>query len=489
MDLVDILKSNGSGTAILEPIIANLPADLETPVSAFLKLRPVGAKFLLESADGVELTGRYTFIGIKPESRVNIYRENSSITSPGGTLEIAHSPKGDPFSAVRQIIQSISLEANPDRLTLLGGLVGHVNYEIVGLFEPKLGLLDDSGDTPLASFYMVDTLLVFDHFTRRMQVIALIPKGSDIARKEGARSIDEIISALKSRVTIPSIERSPLERQYGSNFTQRRFEEIVEDVRKNIMKGNIFQGVISQALKTEVEIDSFQIYRALRMLNPSPYMYYLDMDDLELIGSSPETMVKLTGDIATLRPIAGTRPRGEDEIEDKKLEDELLSDEKEKAEHIMLVDLGRNDLGRSCQFGSVNVDRLMEIERFSHVMHMTSTITGRLERGKDQFDLFRSAFPAGTVTGAPKIKAMELIRQYEGQPRGPYAGSVGYFSLSGDMDMCITIRTIIKEGNKITLQAGAGIVADSQPQFEYQETLNKLQALKTAVANAEGGLL
>ncbi len=487
MDLTDILKSN-SRKAVLEPLIADLPADLETPVSAFLKLRPVGAKFLLESADGIELTGRYTFIGIRPRFKVNIFREKSVIVSPGRTDDFLHSGMGDPFSALRHITKSISLESNPSSLTLLGGLVGHINYEMVGFFEPHLGLLDDCNETHLASFYMVDTLLVFDHFTRRMQVIALIPKGSDSAKVEGERTIDEILSALRSDIEIPPTKATESNENFRSNFTQERFEKIVEDARGHILKGNIFQGVLSQALKARIDIDSFQIYRALRMLNPSPYMYYLDMDGLALIGSSPETMVKLSGDVATLRPIAGTRPRGKDETEDRRLEKELLSDDKERAEHIMLVDLGRNDLGRACEYGSVAVDKLMEVERFSHVMHLTSTVTGRLKKGKDQFDLFRSAFPAGTVTGAPKIRAMELIRQLEGQPRGPYAGSVGYFSLSGDMDTCITIRTIIMRGNEIILQAGAGIVADSKPQFEYQETLNKLQALKAAVSNAEGGL-
>ncbi len=488
MDLSDIFKGKSS-EARLEPLIVNLPADLETPVSAFLKLRKVGAKFLLESADGVELTGRYTFIGIRPKFKVNILREKSVIVSLERTIDFPHSTNGDPFSALRHITRSISLESNPSGLTLLGGLVGHINYEMVGFFEPHLGLLDDCNETHLASFYMVDTLLVFDHFTRRMQVIVLVPKGSDSAKIEGERTIDEILSALRSDIKIPQTGAKDANGDFKSNFSRARFEKIVEEARRNILKGNIFQGVLSQALKAKINIDSFQIYRALRMLNPSPYMYYLDMDDLALIGSSPETMVKLSGDIATLRPIAGTRPRGQDEAEDRKLENELLSDDKEKAEHIMLVDLGRNDLGRACEFGSVVVDRLMEVERFSHVMHLTSTVTGRLKKGKDQFDLFSSAFPAGTVTGAPKIRAMELIRQLEGQRRGPYAGSVGYFSLSGDMDMCITIRTIIKEGNEITLQAGAGIVADSKPEYEYQETLNKLQALKTAVANAEGGLI
>lgn len=488
MDISSILKGDGR-KAELEPLIVNLPADLETPVSAFLKLRPVGAKFLLESADGVELTGRYTFIGIKPRLKVSIFREKSVIVSSEGAIDIPHSDIGDPFTALRRITKSISLEFNPSCLTLLGGLVGHINYEMVGFFEPRLGLLTDCDGSRFASFYLVDTILVFDHFTRRMQVIALVPKGSDSAEKEGRLSIDEILSALGSDIDIPQVGAKESNKSYKSNFTRERFEQAVVEAKRNILKGNIFQGVISQALNAEIDVDSFQIYRALRMLNPSPYMYYLDMDDMALVGSSPETMVKLSGDIATLRPIAGTRPRGGDEPEDKRLENELLSDDKERAEHIMLVDLGRNDLGRACEFGTVTVDRLMEVERFSHVMHLTSTITGRLQKGRDQFDLFRSAFPAGTVTGAPKIRAMELIRQLEGRRRGPYAGSVGYFSLSGDMDMCITIRTIIKRGNEITLQAGAGVVADSEPQYEYQETLNKIQALKTAVANAERGLI
>lgn len=489
MDLLSLIENEKTKKAILVPHIFDLPADLETPVSAFLKLRSLGAKFLLESAEGAGTVGRYTFIGLRPKIKFIIYREKTKIFSSDGSFDIYHKSDNKPFTALKRLINRLELQFAPPNVTLLGGLVGQTNYEIISCFEPKLRNFENGNAGPLATFYFVDTLLAFDHFKRRMQVIRLLPNGTGDSSKNVKASIDDIISALNSDIKLPLISPKNTKSVYHSNFEKPEFEKLVRQAKENILDGDIFQVVLSQALKTKSDTDGFQIYRALRMLNPSPYMFYLDMEDSELIGSSPEMLIKLHDGRVLLRPIAGTRPRGESEDQDLEFEKSLRSDEKEKAEHVMLVDLGRNDLGRVCDFGSVKLDRFMETERFSHVMHLTSTVSGTPREKIDQFEIFASAFPAGTTTGAPKVRAMEIIRDLEKQPRGPYAGSVGYFSLSGDMDMCITIRTIIKKKNEITIQAGAGIVADSVPELEYKETINKLQALKVAIENAEKGNL
>jgi anthranilate synthase component 1 len=316
----------------------------------------------------------------------------------------------------------------------------------------------------------------------------LSEKDNADAVRKSHEFLERIESALHGPVRIPQTMVIDNNGDYKSNMTQAKFEELVEEARKNIYDGNIFQIVLSQVLSGETSADSFQIYRALRMLNPSPYMFYLNFDDLELIGSSPEALVKLEDGTAIVRPIAGTRRRGHTAEEDEMMAQELMADEKERAEHVMLVDLGRNDLGRICEYGSVSVPDMMHLEYYSHVIHLTSTVTGKLKPGADQFDLFRAVFPAGTVSGAPKVRAMELIHEMEPTNRGPYAGCVGYFSLSGNMDMCISIRTIIKKGRKVFLQAGAGIVADSIPELEHKETLNKIAAIKEAIRMAEEGL-
>jgi len=338
---------------------------------------------------------------------------------------------------------------------------------------------------PLALFYLIDTLLVFDHVQRRLKVMCL----HDAAGRSAAgEKLEQIVEILRS----PLILQEPKEDGvYGgslsSNFSKDEFCRAVKKVKEHIVAGDVYQQVISQRLTGKTEADPFMIYRALRMLNPSPYMFFTDFDDFKLIGSSPEALVRLEDNIATVRPIAGTRPRGSDEEKDRLMEQELLADEKERAEHVMLVDLGRNDLGRCCEIGSVKVTDFMKVEKYSHVMHMTSNVVGKLKADKNQFDLFRATFPAGTVTGAPKIRAMQLIEEYEKTKRGPYAGAAGYFSLSGDMDWCITIRTIIMKGKQFFLQAGAGIVADSVPEREYDETLQKIMALKKAIEIAEEG--
>ena len=488
MDLLQILKRPESADPIvLEPTIVELPGDLETPVAAYLKLEPIGAKFLLESAEDPKSVGRYTFIGIAPKNRVDIRRDSCRITGSNGSAEIEHRPEDAPFTAFKSILSRMSLSKDVPQLGLLGGLVGYAGYNCASFFEPRVPFPKDA-DEILGSFYLVDTLLVFDHLQRKIKVILLNETGNTDSAKASHELLGKIRSALHGPVRIPQtrvIDSSP---DYKANMTQSAFEGMVEEARKNIYDGNVFQIVLSQVLTGETSADSFQIYRALRMLNPSPYMFYLEFDDLELIGSSPEALVKLDEDRAIVRPIAGTRRRGHSAEEDAAMAKELINDEKERAEHVMLVDLGRNDLGRICRYGSVSVPDLMHLEYYSHVIHLTSTVTGRLRAGADQFDLFRAAFPAGTVSGAPKVRAMELIDEFEPTSRGPYAGSIGYFSLSGNMDMCIAIRTILKKEREVYLQAGAGIVADSVPKLEYKETLNKIAAIKEAIRMAEEGL-
>jgi anthranilate synthase component 1 len=435
-------------TLNLTTVIEEMPADIETPVSAFLKLRDLGARFLLESVESGTVLGRYSFIGIKPETKIIMDKENVVLRNSTQSLSLPHVDRGAPLSSI------------PDTSA-------------------------DSLNLPIALLYLTDTLLVFDHVQRKLQIMCLALNSSEKEAKEKLCRIRELLSLPLD--FHPHRNIATKEEMLTSNFTEDRFCQTVFRVKEHIKAGDVYQLVLSQRLGGETEVDPFMIYRALRMLNPSPYMFFLDFDETKLIGSSPEALVRLENGWATLRPIAGTRPRGEDERKDAQLSRQLLDDEKERAEHVMLVDLGRNDLGRCCDFGTVKVTEFMKVERYSHVMHLTSNVVGKLKSGLDQFDLLRATFPAGTVTGAPKIRAMEIIEGLENLKRGPYAGAVGYFSLTGDMDWCITIRTIIMKGKKYFLQAGAGIVADSVPEKEYQETNNKIAALRKAIQIAEEG--
>jgi anthranilate synthase component 1 len=472
-------------TRTLKVMVRELPADLETPVSAFLKLEKVGAKILLESVESGTTVGRYSFIGIQPSSHLIVDPQGVTIENSLGQRSFPHNGEVSPLAKVKDILSRFEIETDHPFARLLGGAVGYIGYDFVRFLER---LPDQSADTlglPLASLYLIDTLLVFDHVQRRIRIMSLTDADSaDNAEKKTDELIDHLRSplALPSQATGKQSSKSPV-----SNFTSEEFCSGVKQIKEYIRAGDIYQLVLSQRLTGETQADPFLIYRALRMLNPSPYMFYLDIDDIKLIGSSPEALVRLENGLASVRPIAGTRPRGKTEKEDRLLGKQLLEDEKERAEHIMLVDLGRNDLGRCCKFGSVTVPEFMEVERYSHVMHITSNVTGTLKPGLDQFDLFHATFPAGTVSGAPKIRAMQLIEELEGIKRGPYAGAVGYFSLSGDMDWCIAIRTIIMKGNKYYLQAGAGIVADSVPENEFTESNNKIAALKKAIDMAEEG--
>jgi anthranilate synthase component I len=484
----------------LIPICRELPADLDTPVSVYLKLAGHGASFLLESVEGGEQVGRYSFIGIEPNAVLS-FSGRSYTRRSNGHATTANLPAGkDPLHVLQAELARFSPVALPGLPRFVGGLVGYLGYDVIRFFEPKL----DAGATatnslPEALYMLTDTLVAFDHARGRLLIIvnAHLNGDPEAAYDDAIDRIDRIADRLS--VPLPSLgsaqpprgtHHSSVSSVLASNFTQDGFEEIVRRAKEHIAAGDIFQVVLSQRLSRHTATRPFDIYRALRRLNPSPYMFFFDFGAIDdqpyhVIGASPEMLVRLEGRTATLRPIAGTRRRGSTPTEDVALEQELLADPKERAEHVMLVDLGRNDLGRVCEYGSVHVPDLFVVERYSHVMHIVSQVEGQLRDGINAFDVLRATFPAGTVSGAPKVRAMEIIRDLEQLDRGLYAGAVGYFSYDGAMDTCIAIRTMQMLGDVVSIQAGAGIVADSDPASEYQETLNKAKALAVAIEMAE----
>jgi len=455
-------------------------ADFETPVSSFLKIAKGSYNFLLESAEQEEKTGRYSFIGSYPEI---------IIKGKGNKIEITDYVRGikekfekrSPLKVIEDFLKRHSTIRIKSLPLFTGGFVGFVSYDYIRKIERIPEICKDDLLTPDFIFFFPKKLIIFDHFKRKLFLITnvFIEKDKNLRKiyDEGRKGLLNFISEFFKPFKIIEGKEEEKKDNFKSNFKKEEFLKNVERVKRYIFEGDIIQAVISQRWEREIDVEPFKIYRALRSLNPSPYMFYLELGDLKLIGSSPEILVKLENGIANVRPIAGTRPRGKDEKEEMKLEKELLNDEKEKAEHIMLVDLGRNDLGRVCYPGSVKVTELMKIEKYSHVMHLVSNVEGELMKTKTPVDLLYSTFPAGTVTGAPKIRAMEIIEELEGIKRGPYAGAVGYFSLQKSMDFCITIRTFIIKDKKIYIQAGAGIVADSVPEKEYEETKNKAKGL------------
>jgi anthranilate synthase component 1 len=492
-----VLALSAQGNLI--PIYRELPADLETPVSVYLKLAGHGASFLLESVEDGEQVGRYSFIGVEPNA-VLAFRGGTVERRSNGHVSTSTLPSGrDPLHVLQAELDRFEPVALPDLPRFVGGLVGYLGYDVVRFFEPKLDqppLLTAGGtppqDLPDAIFLLADTLVAFDHARGRLLIIANAHLNGDpyAAYDEAAARIDRIADRLAAPLPSPVTRHSSPVTSLASNFTQPEFEAIVSQAKEHIAAGDIFQVVLSQRLSRRTSAQPFDIYRALRRLNPSPYMFFFDFGEVNgepyhVIGASPEMHVRLEGRRATLRPIAGTRPRGAQPADDARLEQELLADPKERAEHVMLVDLGRNDLGRVCEYGSVHLPDLFIVERYSHVMHIVSQVEGDLRDGLTAFDLLRATFPAGTVSGAPKVRAMEIIRDLEGLRRGLYAGAVGYFSYDGAMDTCIAIRTIQMRGDVASIQAGAGIVADSDPASEYQETLNKAKALAVAIEQAE----
>ncbi len=501
-----------------QTIVREISADLETPISVYMKLRGDGASFLLESVEGGERIARYSFIGVQPKAQYIIRGNEIEIVESDSTRIVRLDENVDPTYFLQEEMSrfkspalapgaSVTPQAGVPRF--IGGLVGYLGYESVRYFEPTLkshmnrasttlGL--DTSETnarstrpaPLSAsvpdgiYLLADTIIAFDHARRSLSLIAnVLDDDVDSAN----RKLDEIESLIHQPLP-PTQHREVQSSKTRSNMTQGRFEDMVRDAKEYIAAGDIFQVVLSQRFTRETDVEPFDVYRAVRRLNPSPYMFFFDfglVDDepLFIVGSSPEMFVRLEGRTASLRPIAGTRPRGADSDADAALAQELLADPKERAEHVMLVDLGRNDLGRVCEYGTVKVSDFFTVEKYSHVMHIVSHVEGKLRPELTAFDLVRAAFPAGTVSGAPKVRALEIISDLEPDARGAYAGTVGYFGFDGNMDTCLAIRTMVGRGSMFTVQAGAGIVADSDPTTEFQETVNKAFAMLKAIEIAE----
>ncbi len=488
LDDVRNLASQGN----LIPIYRLLPADLETPVSVYLKLRQAGqSSFLLESVEKGEQLGRYSFIGVDPPLSLTLRGQHVTVGGAGGAV-LEGFDREDPLAELSNILHQRNPIAVPGLPSFTGGAVGFWGYDIVRHFERLPETAEDELDLPDAIFLLADNLVIFDHVKHRLILLANARLDSDItaAYADAVARIEKVAAQLARPLAPPILPDVSNGNEWASNKSQDEYEAMVREAKEYIAAGDIFQVVLSQRLSRPTQADPFAIYRALRMTNPSPYMFFLDLPEkLRLIGASPEMHVRLEEGQAQVHPIAGTRWRGETPAADARLAEELLADPKERAEHVMLVDLGRNDLGRVCKYGTVEVPTMMVVERYSHVMHIVSDVTGEINEDLDAFDLLRATFPAGTVSGAPKVRAMEIVEELEGSRRGPYAGAVGYIGYDGSTDTCIAIRTIVMQDDMCHVQAGAGIVADSDPTYEFNETHNKAQALAVAVEVAEKGLL
>lgn len=478
-----------SATGNLIPVYREIMADMDTPVSAFKKLDDGHFSYLLESIEGGEKWGRYSFLGSSPSVLIRS-KGNLVETVINGITSGFES--NDPMNCVRELLAQytpVEVEGLP---RFFGGAVGYMGYDMVRHFESLPNEKPAVLDTYDSYFLITDTIVIFDTVRQKIKVVsnAHVEEGvaPAVAYSQALEKIEAIINRLKEPLQKQIDSPSKNKVDFKSNITREEFEASVNKAKEYVRSGDIIQVVLSQRFSGELSADPLDIYRVLRTLNPSPYMFFLRLDDTIIAGASPEVMVRKEGLHVELRPIAGTRPRGANPEEDAMLAEELLADPKELAEHVMLVDLGRNDLGRVCKTGSVNVSELMIIERYSHVMHIVSNVQGELSEGCDAFDLVRATFPAGTLSGAPKIRAMQIIDELEPVRREIYGGAVGYFSFSGNMDLCITIRTLVIKDGKVHLQAGAGIVSDSDPSSEWLETVNKGMAVKRAVETAERGI-
>ena len=462
-------------------------ADLETPVSALLKLRRGRHNFLLESVEGGSQIGRYSFLGRDPSL---VFRAKGRSVRISRGADVTEIESERPLDELRKLLADVRPVHDPELPPFTGGAVGYIGYDVVRQFERIPDKNSDDLGVPDILFVFTDTIVAFDNVSHKLTVMVNVRARDgdnlDLLYDQAAGVIGQILADL--RAPLPEAGQKELEigESLRSNFPQGGYQAAVTRCRRYIQEGDIIQAVLSQRVETSFRGDAFDLYRALRTVNPSPYMFFLEIDETTLVGASPEVHVKAVGRDVTIRPIAGTRPRGKTAAEDRALEQELLADEKELAEHLMLVDLARNDIGRVCDYGSVRVSEYQTVERYSHVMHIVSNVEGRLREGKDAFDLIAATFPAGTVSGAPKVRAMEIIDEMEPTRRGPYAGLVGYFDYGGNFDSCITIRTALVRGERIFVQVGAGIVADSEPEREWQETLNKGRALFTALKMARG---
>ncbi len=473
----------------LIPVYREIMADMDTPVSAFRKIDNGQFSYLLESIEGGEKWGRYSFLGSNPSL---IIRSKGSVVETIENNITTTIVSEDPLAEIRALLatfEPVEVEGLP---RFFGGAVGYLGYDMVRHFEhlpTKKPALIDAYDS---YFLITDTIVIFDTMSQKIKVVSNAHLNGEVSAEqaydEATRKIDAIVARLKT--PLPAETRVPAVTPVvlTSNMTREQYEASVEKAKEYVRAGDIIQVVPSQRFSGRLSADPFDIYRVMRTLNPSPYMFFLRLDDTVIAGASPEVMVRKEGTRVELRPIAGTRPRGATPEEDGRLADELLADPKERAEHVMLVDLGRNDLGRVCTTGSVTVTELMIIERYSHVMHIVSNVRGELEKGRDAFDLVRAAFPAGTLSGAPKIRAMQIIDELEPSRREIYGGAVGYFSFSGNMDLAITIRTLVIKDGMVHLQAGGGVVADSDAAAEWQETVNKAMAARRAIEIAEKGL-
>ena len=478
--LPEFLRLSRRGNVI--PVYRQIPADFETPLSAYLKLEGKGPSYLLESVEGGERLGRYSFIGSDPARVISLKGK-----------------KEDPFLKLERTLKPYRAVDLPGLPRFCGGLVGYAGYDTVRFLEPVGPEKPDVLGVPDSVWMVSDSVVIFDHVEHQMKVVAnaIIPAGPAASRARRARAayakavrrIDQMVNRLH-RPLPSSPKRRPVRRRapVRSNMSPAAFVAAVRKAKQAIAQGETIQIVLSQRFETSISCPPFEIYRALRSVNPSPYMFYLNFGSFALAGSSPEILVRCEEGTVEVRPIAGTRRRGKTPAADQQIEEGLKRDPKERAEHLMLADLGRNDVGRVCEYGSVKVSDLMTVERYSHVMHLVSSVTGRLRKGKNAFDVLRACFPAGTVSGAPKVRAMQIINELEPDARGPYAGAVGYIGFNGNLDTCIAIRTVLVRGRKATVQAGAGIVADSQPRKELQETRSKAAGMLEAIRLAERGL-
>ena len=494
--LEDFREAAKSGNTI--PVYRSILADMETPVSAFYKLKSDNFAFLLESVEGGENLARYSFLGSQPSVLFH---------SKGHQVTIEYLEKGetvvqeyeDPLRALEELMQNYRPVDTEELPKFHGGAVGYMSYDMVRFVEELPDDTEDDLQLPDCFFMIAETLLIFDHVNHQIKVVANAHIDGDVdeAYTDALVKIDALVEKLTA-TSEPHLRSKHSDPQEGydeilsdpqSNFTKSGYETAVRRAKEYITAGDIIQAVISQRLSCPVSVDPFEVYRALRIVNPSPYMYYLKLDGFDIVGASPEMMVRVEDGLAQHRPLAGTRPRGKTTEEDLEMERSLLADPKERAEHVMLVDLGRNDFGRVCKYHTVEVTDLMIVERFSHVMHIVSHVIGRLREHVTAFDVIRACLPAGTLSGAPKVRAMEIIDELESTRRGTYGGAVGYFSFSGSTDTAITIRTAVIKDSTAYVQAGAGIVADSVPETEYYETLNKAKAMLSAIALAEQGFL
>lgn len=472
----------------LIPVFTEIPGDLDTPLSAFMKIDDGKSSFLLESVEGGERWARYSLLGSDPRMVIRWKGDQAELVERNQSKTITG--VSDPTILLKEIMGRYKPAILPDLPMFFGGAVGFLSYDVVREFEriPDLGKPDPGFHD--AIFILTQDMVIFDNLSHKIMLITTVMPEEFSSVKEAydegcsrLRRLEERLSLTTPRPKRVELPSQPIE--FSSNMEPHQYEEIVRKAKKHIKAGDVIQVVLSQRFRAKGVTDPLNVYRGLRMINPSPYMFFLRIGDEVLAGSSPEVMVRLRNGEAVVRPIAGTRPRGVTPANDEELEAELLADEKESAEHVMLVDLARNDLGRIAEPGTVTVDAFKTVERYSHVMHMVSNVRARPAKKYDAYDILRAAFPAGTLTGAPKIRAMEIIEELEPEHRGPYGGCVGYFSYTGSMDMCITIRTVTMKGHETFFQAGAGIVADSIPEREYEETLKKAEAMRKALTLAE----